>query len=172
MRSVVVVLPASMWAMMPMFLQRSNGTCLGTIFSVSSRSAGHQTRVNFVFPTCLPAVVREGLVGLSHAVHVFLLLDRSAAIIGGIQQLVSQLVYHALLAAAAAVGQDPANRQRGAAVGIDLDRDLVVGAADAAGLHFQHRLGVLDGLLEQLDSLVAALLLKLLHCVVEDGLCG
>src|ERR1700739_46744 len=30
MRSVVVVLPASMWAMMPMFLQRSNGTVLGT----------------------------------------------------------------------------------------------------------------------------------------------
>jgi hypothetical protein len=30
MRSVVVVLPASMCAMMPMFLQRSNGTVLGT----------------------------------------------------------------------------------------------------------------------------------------------
>jgi hypothetical protein len=30
----VVVLPASMWAMMPMFLQRSNGTCLGTMSSV------------------------------------------------------------------------------------------------------------------------------------------
>jgi hypothetical protein len=26
----VVVLPASMWAMMPIFLQRSNGTVLGT----------------------------------------------------------------------------------------------------------------------------------------------
>src|SRR5215469_1341951 len=35
MRSVVVVLPASMCAMMPIFLQRSNGTCLGTIPSVS-----------------------------------------------------------------------------------------------------------------------------------------
>jgi hypothetical protein len=27
-----VVFPASMWAMMPMFLQRSNGTVLGTVF--------------------------------------------------------------------------------------------------------------------------------------------
>jgi hypothetical protein len=35
MRSVVVVLPASMWAMMPMFLQRSNGTVLGTVFLYS-----------------------------------------------------------------------------------------------------------------------------------------
>jgi hypothetical protein len=30
MRSVVVVFPASMCAMMPIFLQRSNGTVLGT----------------------------------------------------------------------------------------------------------------------------------------------
>jgi hypothetical protein len=35
MRSVVVVFPASMWAMMPMFLQRSNGTVLGTAFLYS-----------------------------------------------------------------------------------------------------------------------------------------
>jgi hypothetical protein len=33
MRSVVVVLPASMCAMMPMFLQRSNGTVRATVFS-------------------------------------------------------------------------------------------------------------------------------------------
>src|SRR5215813_8930939 len=36
MRSVVVVFPASMWAMMPMFLQRSNGTVLDTLFFRSS----------------------------------------------------------------------------------------------------------------------------------------
>jgi hypothetical protein len=35
MRSVVVVFPASMWAMMPMFLQRSNGTVLGTTLTLS-----------------------------------------------------------------------------------------------------------------------------------------
>jgi len=31
-----VVLPASMWAMMPMFLHRSNGTVLDTAFFLSS----------------------------------------------------------------------------------------------------------------------------------------
>src|SRR3989442_1573604 len=36
MRSVVVVLPASMWAMMPMFLHRSSGTVLDTAFFFSS----------------------------------------------------------------------------------------------------------------------------------------
>src|SRR5947199_8365901 len=36
MRSVVVVFPASMWAMMPMFLHRSNGTVLDTTVFLSS----------------------------------------------------------------------------------------------------------------------------------------
>src|SRR5258708_26697249 len=36
MRSVVVVLPASIWAMMPIFLHRSNGTCRDTDFFLSS----------------------------------------------------------------------------------------------------------------------------------------
>jgi hypothetical protein len=33
MRSVVVVLPASIWAMMPIFLVFSKGNALGTVFS-------------------------------------------------------------------------------------------------------------------------------------------
>src|ERR1700734_3997713 len=148
MRSVVVVLPASMWAMMPMFLQRSNGTCLGTIFSVSAvRPCGrvvsvpplkgshfnsvatqrsHAGLINFALRAedALPAVVRESLVGLGHAVYVFLLLDGCATAIRRVEQLVRQLVDHALFATAAAVGQDPANCQRGATVGIDFDRNL------------------------------------------------
>ena len=35
----------------------------------------------------LPAVVREGAVGVGHAVRVFALLDRVAAIVGRIHQL-------------------------------------------------------------------------------------
>src|SRR5271167_1088942 len=114
-------------------------------------------------PHLLPAVVSEGFVGLGHAVHVFLLLDRSSAVIGCVEQLVSQLVNHAFLATPPAVGQNPANRQRSAAVGVYLDRDLVVGAADAAALHLQYRLGVFHRLLEQLDRLIATLLFELLH---------
>src|SRR5664279_2771548 len=120
----------------------------------------------------LPAVVSKGLVGLSHAVHVFFLLDGSSPAIGRVEQLIRQLVDHALLATAAAVGQDPADGQRSTAVGIDLNRDLIVGAAHATGLHFQHRLGVLHGLLEQLDGLVPAFVFQLLHGPVEDVLGG
>src|SRR5437899_2549846 len=107
MRSVVVVLPASMWAMMPMFLQRSNGTVLGTIWICSFW--GSLKSAFSVFGSSLlacanseqhrlPAIVREGLVSFSHTVHVFFLFDGRAAIVGRVKQFVAQLVDHALLA--------------------------------------------------------------------------
>src|ERR1019366_8511356 len=123
-------------------------------------------------PLYLPAIVSKGFVGLGHAVHVVLLLDGSATAIGRVEQLIRQLVDHALFAAATAVGQDPTDSERRAAVGIDLDRDLIIGAAHATGLHFQHRLGVLYGLLEQLDGLVPAFVFQLLHGAVKDVLGG
>src|SRR5258707_15118270 len=104
MRSVVVVLPASIWAMMPMFLQRSNGTVLGTIFlysfwalkSVVSRQSlvvGSQAQGSESV-ALLPPVMRERLVCFRHSVYIFFLLDGGAFAIGGIEQLVCQLVNH------------------------------------------------------------------------------
>src|SRR5581483_3154156 len=116
--------------------------------------------------------MRERLVGFGHAMHVFFLLDGRAAVVGRVQQFVGQLVGHAFFAAAARVRDQPADRQRGAPVGIDLDRDLVVGAAHAAGLDFQQRLAVFDRLLEQLQAFIAALLLQLVDGFVEDALGG
>ena len=54
------------------------------------------------------------------------------------------------------VDQNPADGQARAPVLRNFDRNLVVGAAHAAGLHFEQRLGVLDGLLEDLERIVAA----------------
>src|SRR4029077_1310258 len=87
MRSVVVVLPASMWAMMPMFLQRSNGTVLGTTldsfwapnsasalgFQLLTQPLRHQPRANGSEPIAasLPSVMRERLIGLRHTVYIF-----------------------------------------------------------------------------------------------------
>src|SRR5581483_3349437 len=120
----------------------------------------------------LPAVMRERFVRFRHSVYVFLLLDRRAAVVGRVEQLVGELVLHALLGPRAAVADEPADGQRGAPVGIDLDGHLVVGAAHAPRLDLKQRLGVLDRLLEQLQRFVAALLLQLLHGAVEDGLRG
>src|SRR6266404_7901643 len=145
--------------MMPMFLQRSNGTVLATAFSTLLSGALDQQTVSAeTRPTrSLPAIMRECLIGFRHAVHVFLLLDGRAAIVGGVQQLVGELVDHALLATAAGIGNQPADRKRGAPVSVDLDGHLVVGATDAPGLHFEQRLRILDRLLEQLQGFIAAL---------------
>src|SRR5580765_773576 len=75
-----------------------------------------------------------------------------------------------LLAARPRISNDPADRQRSTAVGIDLDRYLIVGSTNAAGLHFQERLGVLDGLFEQLQGLITALRLQLRESLIKDAL--
>src|SRR5690348_7523307 len=60
--------------------------------------------------TQLPAIVREGLVGLGHAVRPFTLLGGAAAAFGGLQQLGSQLARHRGFATLAGSIDDPAHR--------------------------------------------------------------
>src|SRR6185437_15404130 len=100
-------------------------------------------------PKISPPVMRESFVGFRHAVHVFFFLDGRTFTVGGVEQFVRQLINHALLAAPSGVGHEPADRERRAAISIDLDRNLIVCAAHAAGLHFKQRLGILYGLFEQ-----------------------
>src|SRR3546814_3369485 len=59
-----------------------------------------------------PAVVRERLVGFRHAVRLFTLLDRAAAVLGGVEQLAGQLARPGVLAALARRVAQPAHRQR------------------------------------------------------------
>src|ERR1700677_1807360 len=104
MRSVAVVFPASMCAMIPMFRQRFRGmvraTAVSSLRALQSRgfdtsTIQHSGCPGLDFETWetsthsaqLPAVVSKGLVGLRHAVHVFLLLHGRAAPVGRIQQL-------------------------------------------------------------------------------------
>src|ERR1700688_3983476 len=117
MRSVVVVLPASMWAMMPMFLQRSNGTVLATTLN-----SFWAPKINF-----LPPVMPEGFFGFPHSVHIFFLLDRGALTRSGVQQFVGQLVDHAFFTASPGVRNQPADRERRTAVGIYFHRHLIIG---------------------------------------------
>src|SRR5215210_1024441 len=82
-----------------------------------------------------PAVVGEGLVGLSHLVGVLTLLHSGTQAVGGVEDLVHQAIGHGLLATVLGVPDQPPQRERGAACSLDLDRDLVRRATDAAGLH-------------------------------------
>src|ERR1700694_932077 len=90
----------------------------------------------------LPPIVSKSLVGFRHAVDIFFFLDGRTTPVGGVQQLIGQLIDHAFFAAATGIAYDPANSQRSAPVGIHLNRDLIVGAAHAAGLDLQQRLGI------------------------------
>src|SRR4028119_2052750 len=108
---------------------------------------------------CLPAIMGERLVGVGHAVRVVLLLDRRALVPAGGEQLGRETVLHGLLAAGAGVAHQPAHGEGLATLRADLDRHLVGGAADAARLHLEDRLGVVERRLEDgLRRLAAALL--------------
>src|SRR5687768_508661 len=106
MRSVVVVLPASMWAMMPMLrtLFRSVSTSCATVIPYFTKvfealvepPAG--TAAGLVIcrgakaplQTKSPAVVREGLVGLGHLVGVLATLHRGAEAVRCVEDLVGE----------------------------------------------------------------------------------
>src|SRR3954453_15153501 len=148
-----------MWAMIPMFRTRSSPT----------------TVCSFVlkFPFLpLPAVVREGLVGLRHPVDVVLPLERPALLVEGVHDLVCELRAHALLAALARIRHEPAHGERAGPALRPLHRHLVVRATDTAAANLEDRGDRLHGLLEHLDRRTAGLRADLLQRVVDDRLGG
>ena len=94
-RSVTVVLPASMWAMKPMFRVRSSrgppragaafGLLRAVVVVIVGRCLGAVGDAGL-----LPAVVGEDPVGLGHAVEVLLALDRGALAAGGLEELLGE----------------------------------------------------------------------------------
>src|ERR1041384_3121953 len=118
-----------MWAMIPMFRTRSRPTLVA------------------VCVIALPPVVREGLVRLRQPVDVVLALVRPALLVERVEDLVRELLGHALLAPVARVRDEPADRERARAALRHLDGHLVVRAADAAALDLEHRRDSLHGLL-------------------------
>src|SRR5260370_19218792 len=109
MRSVEVVLPASICAMMPI-LRVSASCALRAISGLPRLSPlSLENHPNPLMPGLrknqkpaersgdqLPAIVRKSLVGFGHAVAIFLLLHRAAASVGGVHQFLGQLVCHRL----------------------------------------------------------------------------
>src|SRR3954447_19217928 len=83
----------------------------------------------------LPAIVRERLVRIGHAVRVFLLLHRVALALRRRDHFGGQLLGHRLLVAVARVADQPAHGQRRAALRTDFHWHLVGGTTDAAALH-------------------------------------
>src|SRR5579884_1403184 len=143
-----------MWAMIPMLRTRSSPTRV-SVAATTSR-------------TPLPAVVREGLVGLRHPIDVVLALERTALLFLRVYILVREPLAHPLLAALACELDEPADGERPRAPLRHLDRHLVVRTADAAALHLEHGRHRLHGLLEHLDRRPPGLRLDLPERVVDD----
>src|SRR5688572_27209780 len=115
--------------------------------------------------------MRERLVRFRHAVRVFALLHRTAAKVRRVEQFVRQLLLHRLpVAPRAGIPDEPADAEREAPVRVHFDRHLVVRAADAARLHLETRLHVVERLLEHLERIVAGALLDDVEALVEDPL--
>src|SRR5271154_5035531 len=127
MRSVVVVLPASICAAMPMLRYMLSGVMRAILLSP------------------LPAIMREGAVGVGHLVGVFALLDGAAAIVGGVHQFARQAALHGGFVAAARGGDQPADGQGARTVAAHFDRHLVGGTTDAARADFERRRDIAQG---------------------------
>src|SRR5678815_2737208 len=102
MRSVVVVLPASICAAMPMFRVHSSGNgrslaFTGEIFALSVTTVifGAATADMSNGPWAgLPAEVSEGAIRLRHLVSVFLLLNDRARVVVRVDDLGRQGILH------------------------------------------------------------------------------
>ena len=113
-------------------------------------------------------IVGKSLVGLGHLVRILALLDRAADTVGGVDDLSSQTSRHGLLATGAAVSGQPAQAEGLAAGRANFQRNLIVSAADTAGLALEVRHDVLHCLLEHLERVVAGLFLHDVECIVND----
>src|SRR5712692_10309244 len=170
MRSVDVVFPASMCAMIPILRVSSSLNTRPTAPAAFFSAVRFATASATMSPVFLPAIMRESLVGFGHAVHVFFFLDGPAARVGCVDQFIRELVDHGLAGTFPGILQQPANRQRLPPERVYFHRNLVVRAAHAPRLHFQHRLHVLHGLLENLQRVVITLLRHLVHGAVKHAL--
>src|SRR6185295_9154912 len=116
----------------------------------------------------LPAVMRKCLVGLRHAIHVVLALERPTLLVDGVQDLGGESLDHLALAALPRERDDPAHGERPCATGRHLDGYLVVGAADAARAHLERGRDGLDGLLQHLERGPAGTLFDARERAVDD----
>src|SRR5213594_602369 len=120
MRSVVVVLPASMWAMIPMFRVRASGYSRMTralpappVRLTVSRAACATLTSSAAVATRLPPVVGERLVRFRHLVHVLPPFHRRSLPGGRAQELAGHGIGHRVLAPMPSVVHRPARRSHG-----------------------------------------------------------
>src|SRR4051794_30479193 len=110
MRSVSVVLPASMCAAMPMLRVRSSGNLRSGEFGFFAPAGDCFSAVAVAI--ILPAEMSKGAVCLRHLVRILALLDRVTLTIGGVANFMSERIRHRHTASVVGVLHDPTHGQR------------------------------------------------------------
>src|SRR6185295_8135137 len=95
---------------------------------------------------------------------------RLAAAVESIHEFARKALLHGVLATLAGGLDEPADGESLLAVGADLDRHLVGGAADAARTHFDRRTDVVERGVEYVDRVLLGLLLDDVEGAVNDVL--
>src|SRR3954447_10533050 len=149
MRSVSVVLPASMWAAIPMLRVRSSGNLRSGEFGFFPPAADFFSIVAVAIN--LPAEVSERAVGLRHFVSVFALFDCVSLAVSRVPDFVGERIRHGHSAAIIGIGNNPAHGQRDLPGGWHFHRDLISGAADATRLDLEPRPNVLQRLVKNFE---------------------
>src|SRR5665213_2091818 len=145
-----------MWAMIPMFRVLASGWLRVVVSDMLGQLSGRaRVVVGGRVGARLPAVVGERLVRLGHLVEILPTLGGGTDAVGRVADLVGQALGHRLLAALLGVAHQPTNRQCGGPARAILDRDLVSGATDPTTADLEFGTGVLDGLLQYGDRVVA-----------------
>src|SRR5258708_15698953 len=114
----------------------------------------------------------EGFIGFGHLVRLLLAANGGSGVVHGVHELAGEALGHRLARTLARGLDDPAHRERPAAVGTDLDGDLVGRATDAAGLDLDEGCRILHRGLEYLDRGLPRRLLGTGDRVLDDALSG
>ena len=118
----------------------------------------------------LESVMRESPVRFRHSVRIFLFLHGCARVVIGVHQFAREFVAHISFASLASRGNQPADGKRLPSFRSDLDRNLIVRAADSPRFDFDHRHDVVDRLVEDLHGFLSQFGGHLFKRIVNDAL--
>src|SRR5690606_24996121 len=117
----------------------------------------------------LPAIVAESAVRFGHAVRVFALLHRVAAVVRRVEQFARQTRGHRGFAAVARRGDQPADRERLRAVGPNFDGYQRRRTTDAAAAHFDVRADVRQRFVEHAQRFLLGTGFHRLERTIDDA---
>jgi hypothetical protein len=112
--------------------------------------------------------MREGFISFGHAMSVFTFLDGVTTVIRCIKELCSKALFHGFFATAAGKAHNPADCQSIAALGTNLDGNLVGRTANSTRFDFDSRANIFNSLLENLDRLIPGTLLDNIKSAVNN----